>query len=73
MSESLYFIISGNIHIMNKSGMIRYGTLSEGSYFGDLSILRNEPNEFSYFIDPYANKPNEFLKLNGKIFTSILE
>ena len=29
--------------------MYEYGILHEGSYFGDISILTNQPNEFSYY------------------------
>ena len=71
-SKCIYFIISGEVHIMNKSGILKYGTLSEGSYFGDLSVMSNEPNEFAYYIDPYANKANEFLKIDGDVFTKVL-
>ena len=31
--------------------MIEYGVLNEGSYFGDISVLLDEPNQYSYIID----------------------
>ena len=39
MSSKVYFILSGEIYIMSKDGNIDYGVLSEGSYFGDISVL----------------------------------
>ena len=67
-SKYVYFIISGKIHIMNKEGILEYGVLGEGSYFGDLSVMSNEPNEFAYYIDPYSGKANEFLQIEGEVF-----
>ena len=48
MSEKVYFIISGQIHIMNKEGLYEYGILQDGSYFGDISLLLNEENDYSF-------------------------
>ena len=48
--------------------MIEYGQLSEGSYFGDISILNDEPNEYSYYFDPFTNKPLEMLEIEGCVF-----
>ena len=43
---------------MDKTGMLEYGLLQEGSYFGDISIFFEEPNEFTYFYDKYLkDKP----------------
>ena len=61
---------------MDPSGMIEYGKLSEGSYFGDISILNDEPNEYSYYFDPFTNnnnndknnKPLEMLEIEGCVF-----
>jgi signal-transduction protein with cAMP-binding, CBS, and nucleotidyltransferase domain len=52
LSTKVYFIIKGQIHIMSKDGMYQYGILNEGSYFGDISTLLNQPNYFSYFYNP---------------------
>jgi hypothetical protein len=40
----VHFIISGDVDIMNKENFYQYGVLSTGSYFGDISVLLNEPN-----------------------------
>ena len=50
---------------MNKDGLLLYGILGEGSYFGDLSVMSDQPNEFAYYIDPYSDKANEFLQIDG--------
>jgi CRP-like cAMP-binding protein len=44
MSEKVYFIINGSVHIMDESGMLKYGTLSDGSCFGEISLLLSTPN-----------------------------
>ena len=48
MSKKVCFIISGTVHIMDKNTKYEYGVLNEGSYFGDISLLLNEPNQFCY-------------------------
>jgi hypothetical protein len=58
---------------MNKEGIIEYGILSEGSYFGDLSFFFNEPNEFAYYLDPFKDKAFEYLSIETSKFNSILE
>jgi hypothetical protein len=42
---------------MNKEGLFIYGILEEGSYFGDNSLLLDQPNQFSYFYNPHAPDP----------------
>ena len=39
---------------MEAIGLYNYGILKKGSYFGDISILLNKPNEFSYLYDPFV-------------------
>lgn len=34
---------------MNKNGMYEYGIIHESGYFGDISILLNQPSEYSYY------------------------
>lgn len=36
---------------MNHDGLLDYAVLGDGSYFGDISALFDEPNQYSYFID----------------------
>lgn len=45
--------------------MFEYGRLSKGSYFGDISILNDEPNEYSYYVNPYSEVPLEMLEIDG--------
>jgi hypothetical protein len=56
MSSSIFFIISGNIHIMDAKGHYQYGILGEGSYFGDISAMLGRPNEFSYLYNPFGKQ-----------------
>lgn len=37
---------------MDKEGMYDYGVIGKGGYFGDISILLEKPNAFSYMYDP---------------------
>jgi len=54
--------------------MLDYGILHEGSYFGDISIILDEPNEYSYQFDPYLiEKPLQLLSIESKTFLQILE
>ena len=39
VSQAVHFIISGCAHVMDKDGLYQYGVLSQGNYFGDISIL----------------------------------
>jgi len=51
---------------MDKFGMIEYGMLSDGSYFGDISIILDEPNEYSYYFNPYTEeKPLQMLSIES--------
>ena len=73
LSQSFNLIISGQIHIMNKSGMYDYGVIQEGSYFGDISILLNEPSDYSYMYNPYSNKPILMLSITSDKFLKLCE
>ena len=55
-SEYIYFINSGSVHIMDKTAKLLYGTISEGAYFGDISILNDEPPQYSYVFNTYQDK-----------------
>lgn len=52
ISKFVHFINKGQIFIMDKNGLYEYGNLKAGSYFGDISILLDQPEEFSYFYNP---------------------
>ena len=67
-SKNVYFITSGEIHIMDKNGLYDYGILREGCCFGDISLLLHEPEEFSYFYDPYHTKPILMLEVPSAAF-----
>lgn len=58
---------------MSKDGTFQYGTLLEGSYFGDISILLNEPNQFSYYYDPFTKKPVLMLSIDKVKFLEICD
>ena len=73
ISKKIYFILSGSIHIMNKTGFYSYGILGEGSYFGDISLLCKQPEEFSYYFDPYHVKPIVMLSITSKLFMDICQ
>lgn len=70
-SKHVYFLISGQIHIMNKEGLYEYGILPDGSYFGEISVLFDQPNEYSYFYNPNADKPIQMLTVEADLFIQI--
>ena len=53
---------------MNKEGIIEYGILGEGSYFGDLSFFNDEPNEFAYYLNQFKGKAFEYLTIEVSAF-----
>ena len=55
-SDRVYFLMSGLIHIMDKNGLYEYGIIHEGSYFGDISVIFDEPNEYSYCFNPFSGR-----------------
>ena len=73
MSESVNFIIKGQVHIMNKELAYEYGRIEEGSYFGDISLLSGEPNSFSYVSNPFDTTPLQLLSIDGVQFLNICD
>ena len=53
---------------MDQSGVFKYGILSEGGCFGDISILNGKPNEFSYYYDNYTDIPLQCLTIQAEDF-----
>lgn len=51
--------------------MYEYGLISEGGYFGDISALLDEPNEFSYFFNPNNIKATLLLEIEAPQFLEI--
>jgi len=47
-SQNVHFIVSGDVYLMNKECAYEYAILTKGSYFGDISILLNQPNIYTY-------------------------
>ena len=70
MSNGVYFILHGNIHIMDPSGRFKYATLTEDSCFGEISLLSEQPNTFAYFYDP-NDKPVSLLCIGKDQFLDI--
>ena len=65
-------IIKGKCFIMDKKGILEFGVLSEGSCFGDISIVTGEVNEFSYFYDNHSEVPLQLLSVDAEDFKNIL-
>jgi hypothetical protein len=57
MSKEVNLIIKGRVYIMNKECQYDYGTLEEGSFFGEISILLDIPNNFSYVSNDFDPTP----------------
>jgi len=71
MSENVYFLIQGKVHIMNKEGMYEYGIINEGGYFGDISALLDEPSEYGYYYNPHNERPILMLQIPVTKFLEI--
>lgn len=73
-TRSMYFIINSNVHIMDKEGMYDYGVIGKGGYFGDISILLEKPNAFSYMYDPdETHEPLMLYKIDKADILAIFE
>ena len=57
MSKCVNLIINGTVTLMNKHGVYDYCSLNDGSYFGEISLLLNEPNKYSYFWNQFQEQP----------------
>lgn len=55
---------------MDSNNRFRYTTLSEGSFFGEMSLLLNEENEYSYSYNLYE-KVAILLFINAETFNQI--
>jgi CRP-like cAMP-binding protein len=73
VSKFVHFIIKGQIYIMNKQGLYEYGTLGAGSYFGDISVLQDKPNTFSYFYNPQGDSHVILLSVKREAFREIID
>lgn len=73
MSEHVYFIISGTVHIMDRRGIYHYGTLNDGAYFGEISLLLNQPNNYSYFFNEREDKNLFLLQIDSLNFLNLCD
>ena len=71
MSRNIYFILSGTILVLDKDCVHEYGRLHDGSYFGEISTLLDEPNSFSYGYNPFDDRSVQCLALNCDVFLKI--
>lgn len=51
--------------------MYEYGLVQESGYFGDISILLNQPSEYAYFNNPHTD--TALLALDAKLFQKICD
>lgn len=71
ISKKVYYLMSGMIHIMDKNGIYEYGIIHEGSYFGDISAIFDEPNEYSFCYNPYSERSIQLLAIDADDFIKI--
>ena len=45
--------------------MFEYGRIHEGSYFGDISLLHERPEEFSYYYNPFSANATQLISIEG--------
>lgn len=71
-SDKIYLILSGPVYIMDGECQFEYGILQNGSYFGDISMFFDEPNQFSYAYSPYQRYPSvQCLAVDNEKFMKI--
>ena len=72
MSNKIYFIISGPVYLMDPDCFFEYGVLYNGSYFGEISLFFNEPNQFTYAYNPLQKLPHiQCLSIDSEVFMRI--
>jgi hypothetical protein len=57
---------------MDSKGKFSYTIIGEDSLIGEMSLLMNKPNQFSYFFDPYE-KPVSVLFIPAEVFIEICD
>jgi hypothetical protein len=66
-AKEIFFISKGSADIINESGKIIYGTISEGDYFGNLSIMFGEQRTASIrttgFCETFVLYSEEFFRI----------
>lgn len=72
-SEQIHFILSGTVHIMNSDAMYEYAVLQDGNYFGDISILLDQPSDYSYCYNPHNEKALMMMSMKAEKFLQICE
>lgn len=70
-STNVYFILSGTILILDRDCVHEYGRLNQGSYFGEISPIFDEPNGFSYGYNPFDKRSVQCLMINCHDFLRI--
>jgi hypothetical protein len=58
---------------MDKHGIIKYGDLCDGACFGEISLLCNTPNEYSYFFNERDNKNLFLLEIDSLDFLELCD
>lgn len=57
---------------MDKHGLYDYGLLQKGSYFGDISLMQDMPNTFSYMFNPHGNHSLVLFSVEANKFMDII-
>jgi hypothetical protein len=73
MSQSFHLILKGKVNIMDRSGVHEYGVLLQGGCFGDISLLLNKVNEYSYFYDNHTAEAIQLLTIDAEKFLELTE
>lgn len=53
--------------------MYEYAVLQEGNYFGDISILLDQPSDYSYCYNPHNEKALMMMSMKAEMFIEICE
>ena len=58
---------------MNSNAMYEYAVLQEGNYFGDISILLDQPSDYSYCYNPHNEKALMMMSMTLTLRTQVLQ
>jgi len=67
MGNSMFFISSGKVQVVDEASDTIFATLSEGSFFGEMSLLHDQPRNASIrtvdYVDAYSLDKETFTKI----------
>lgn len=69
IGDEMYFVVKGTLIVFGNQQTGTIATLTEGSYFGEIALLKNVPRTATIYADSYC----DLYSLNKKTFDQIIK